>query len=102
MRVTSASATTNSLAASAARRTLCEPLRSEPGMTRIFGPDIRRLFRPEPARGHAYHSTAREGSRRAAGRRSVLAIDPDARRRDVHPDAFGGFRADAVERLGDR
>jgi hypothetical protein len=32
------------LVASAASRTLCEPLRSEPGMTRIFGPDIRRLF----------------------------------------------------------
>src|SRR5262249_44444879 len=40
MRVTSASASTNSLVASAASRELCEPVRSEPGMTRIFGDGI--------------------------------------------------------------
>src|SRR6185312_4505607 len=37
MRVTSASASANSLAARAARRALCEATRSEPGMTRILG-----------------------------------------------------------------
>src|SRR5262249_49535934 len=37
MRVTSASASINSLVASAASRTLYDFARSEPGMTRIFG-----------------------------------------------------------------
>src|SRR5262245_15546487 len=40
MRVTSASASTSSLVASAASRALWEPERSEPGMTRIFGDGI--------------------------------------------------------------
>jgi hypothetical protein len=37
MRVTSASASANSLVASAASLALCEPVRREPGITRIFG-----------------------------------------------------------------
>src|ERR1700710_204136 len=40
MRVTSTPARTNSCAAAAASFTLSEPVRSEPGMTRIFNADM--------------------------------------------------------------
>src|ERR1700710_282530 len=40
MRVTSAPARTNSCAAAAASFALSEPVRSEPGMTRIFNADM--------------------------------------------------------------
>src|ERR1700754_3971251 len=43
MRVTSASARTNSSAAAIASFALCEPVRSEPGMMRIFGAAINQL-----------------------------------------------------------
>src|ERR1700736_4703822 len=43
MRVTSASARTNSSAAGRANFALCEPGRSEPGMMRIFGAAINQL-----------------------------------------------------------
>src|SRR5258708_4362774 len=108
MRVTSASASTSSLQASAASRTLWDPLRSEPGITRIFGSGIRRLFGRKTGTGffgrlpdrNAYHGRGRTGSspspQRAQPSGSVLAIDPDPRGRDIHPNALGRFRADAV------
>src|SRR5512135_2838896 len=85
MRVTSASASASSLATSAASQALCEPVRSEPGMTRIFGAAMFGTF-----------------SQPAAAGPSGLAVYPDARRRNIHPDPFGRFGREAAEPLRQR
>src|SRR5436853_3109475 len=53
MRVTSTPASANSYAAAAASLALCEPVRSEPGMTRIFSADMIPIARP------TYRATSR-------------------------------------------
>src|SRR3981189_486003 len=97
MRVTSASAKVNSLAASAASRTLYDRARSEPGITRIFGTGM-----TTDDRGQMEARIGRYPRSVVRSARSIPAVDPDPRRRDVHPDALGGFRPHAVEAFGDR
>src|SRR5438270_5727102 len=88
MRVTSTPARTNSCAAAAASLTLSEPVRIEPGMTRIFTADMISIALQPP-------STTGAGP-------SAFAIHPDARRRNVHPDPFGRFGGNPRQRLRDR
>src|SRR5258707_1353843 len=99
MRVTSASASINSLQASAASRALCEPLRSEPGKTRIFGAAIRIPDYEGRATDDRISGLASAVVRPLP---SMLAVDPHARRRNVGPDALGRLRLDAVERARNR
>src|SRR5215471_5254889 len=89
MRVTSASASDNSLVASAASRTLYDRARSEPGMTRILGTAMTDRLSELP-RSVVCRS------------RSISPVYPHARRRDVHPHALGRLRAHALEPLGER
>src|SRR5437667_8163819 len=98
MRVTSAAASSNSLVASAASRPLCEPLRSEPGITRIFGDGM-----AEPDDGGQTTEDRLKNPPSSVVRHlsSVVPVDPHARRRDIRPDALGGFRLHAVERARD-
>src|SRR5262245_56065344 len=90
MRVTSASASINSLVASAASRTLYDFARSEPGMTRIFGTAM-------ADGGFRRHDTLM--SHRLS---SIPPIHPYPRRRNIHPHPLGRFRAHAIEPLRDR
>src|SRR5580704_15444578 len=76
MRVTSASASASSLATKAASRPLCEPARSEPAITRIFGPYMWKA--------------------------SVFPVDPYPRRRDVHPDALRRLHREAAQPMRQR
>src|SRR6516225_5421171 len=99
MRVTSASASINSLVASAASRTLYDLARSEPGMTRIFGTAM--ADDKGPVMDDGFGDIIRTVAC-AVVRPSVPAIDPHPRRRNVHPYPLGGFRAHAVEPLRDR
>src|SRR5262249_57631919 len=98
MRGTSASASANSLVTSAASRALCDFACSEPGMTRIFGVAMSNDGQRERT------DFARHHTRRSVGCRpsSVAPIDPHPRGRNVHPYPLGGFRAHAIEPLGDR
>src|SRR6266481_2495000 len=76
MRVTSASASINSLVASAANRTLYDFARSEPGMTRIFGTAM------------AHERTTEDGCRRHHTHSSVACRQP---LRYTHTRAGGMF-----------
>src|SRR6202050_4978064 len=89
MRVTSASASANSLAASAASRALCEPARNEPAMINIFGVGI----------ADRYLTLAISGPSAFADDdgKSGPPIDPHPRRRNVHPDSFGRFHRKSPE-----
>src|SRR6478735_4473493 len=103
--VTSASASVRSLVASAARRALCDPVRIEPAKTRIFGMDIGGSGMPQLKhfRAKLVLHLIRDGHRPAEEMRapragyppSALAVDPDLRRRQIQPDAFGRLRAHA-------
>src|ERR1700722_2370572 len=89
MRVTSAPASASSAAMVAASFALSEPVRSEPGITRIFSADMTLIVQVNPP---AF-------KRQAV---SALAIHPDAGRRKIHPDPFGGFGGHARQRFRDR
>src|SRR3954447_7405064 len=91
MRVISTPAWANSYAATAASFTLCEPVRSEPGMTRILGADIL---------SNAFGETSPPRKRKPT--ELVLAIHPDAGRRKVHPDPLRGLCGHAGQRFRDR
>ena len=80
MRVTSAPSCANSTAAAAASRTLSEPVRSEPGITRIFSADMIQSREAQPPRGPpARVQRLRYTQTRAGGRfiqiRSEASVD---------------------------
>src|ERR1700704_282384 len=110
--VTSASARVSSLAASAARRALYDPVRIEPAKTRIFGMVIGGSGKPQLKHFCATLVPAWSGMGSACGENaraprrgswlSALAVDPDLRRRQIQPDAFGRMRAHARKRARDR
>src|SRR3978361_1943910 len=80
MRVTSAPASANSCAAAAASLALCEPVRSEPGITRIFSADMIEIaLRTSPSRDRAGYQPLRYTQTRAGGRfiqiRSEASVD---------------------------
>src|ERR1700759_3237701 len=91
MRVTSASARTTASAAARASFALCEPVRSEPGMMRIFGAAIDQL-----AVGTTHRATL------AAAGSLAFAIHPHAGGWKVHPDPLGGLGGHAGKRLRNR
>src|SRR5436305_693480 len=95
MRVTSAFASTSSLVASAASRTLCEPLRSEPGLTRIFGPGIRWLLGPEQDEAGRIDALGHQGFGHRTG--AGPELDHRAFRTGIHIGCYG-----ACQRLAGR
>src|SRR5262252_1581346 len=98
MRVTSASASINSLLASAASRTLYDFARSEPGMTRIFGTGMGSRGRRTDDRGQIKGLSSSVVCPLA----SIPAVHPHPRRRNVHPHALGSFRLHPVKTLRER
>src|ERR1700690_220308 len=96
IRVTSAPACASSSVAAAATLALSEPVRSEPGITRIFSADMICVS----FWGAALLLFEQDHAQRRAV--SVLAIHPDAGRRKVHPDALGGFCGNAGQRFRNR
>src|ERR1700692_4982633 len=68
MRLTSAPASANSCAAAAASLALCEPVRSEPGITRIFSADIFEIVQDKTAQRRRTAQPLRYTQTRAGGR----------------------------------
>src|SRR5665213_2383745 len=101
MRVTSAPACASSAAMVAASFALSEPVRSEPGITRIFSADMIEIASGQDrlkARSPKDLATAPT----APGKSSALAIHPDTGRRKVHPYPLGGFCGNARQRFRNR
>src|SRR6187397_477609 len=100
MRVTSASAKVSCFPARAASRTLYDFARSEPGMTRILGTAMTdERWTHDGCRGRI-PTTPYARLRRLSP--SVPSVDPNPRRRNVHPHPLGRLRAHALEALRDR
>src|SRR5215472_3567440 len=97
MRVTSASSSANSLAASAASRALCEPVRSEPGMTRILAVDIKGEMPDvgDQISEGEHPSPSSDLCHPSSDIRSP--VHPDPCRRNIHPDPLRSFYRKAAE-----